>query len=537
MSERDRCDVVLFGYRNDLARERVLEHLAAMAPTPEGPPPIDRSTPIPQRLFGQIPAQRAQQLRQEFEGLGAHIKLVPVAAPPAFVVSTASPRGARWSLATLLVVVVGAAAVWWLPQPRQVAHLPVLPVAPARPAPLAQVDPPPAEEAQSETEAQALALNAQAVALAQQGQYEPAIERLRQALRVAPEQPVVRQNLQTALLNSALRKLEAHQSAEALAQLDEALGFGERSDARHARGLAHLQAADYESARVDLEQAIAAGVKDSGALLALGEVYLRLNDRQRALATLQRARDAGAQSPQLDTLLERLSREVDAEWDFSALENGHFRVTFAEGENRVAAQLVLEGLEDARHEVAVKLGSVPDRTTEVVLYAAQDFHAITQTPVWAAGAYDGRIKVPVRGLERHDPALPRLLRHEYMHSVVAELSRQRCPAWLSEGLAVWAEEEHDGERRAWAEEAVSGSELFRLHEISGPFTHLAQPRAQVAYAQSYLAVRELIDRYGTRKLPQLVSDLGQQPLPVAFAATYPGSLADFEERWLSTLGS
>ena len=41
-----------------------------------------------------------------------------------------------------------------------------------------------------------------------------------------------------------------------------------------------------------------------------------------------------------------------------------------------------------------------DEPTAVVLYTQRDFHAVTQTPDWAGAAYDGRIKLPVRGLSR-----------------------------------------------------------------------------------------------------------------------------------------
>ncbi|HUI27763.1 MAG TPA: peptidase MA family metallohydrolase, partial [Candidatus Kryptonia bacterium] len=247
--------------------------------------------------------------------------------------------------------------------------------------------------------------------------------------------------------------------------------------------------------------------------------------------------EIGARGAQLDSLLQRLGREVDAEWDYAAIEDAHFRVTFADGENRGAAQLILDGLEDARNVVGAKFGYTPDHSTEVVLYGAQDFHAITQTPVWAGAAYDGRIKVPVRGLTGDDPTLPRLLRHEYMHSLVADLSGNQCPVWLNEGLAVWAEEEQDGERRAWAEDVVRGANLFRLQDLGGTLTKLAPAQAQIAYAQSYLAVRELIDRYGARRAQQFVTELNHQPLSAAFAAAYGSDLADFEDRWLRSLRS
>jgi Flp pilus assembly protein TadD len=528
-------DLLLFGYRNDLARERVLDYLATLPPTLEGPALIDRATETPQRLFAQLPELRARQLRDDLEQLGAQITLVPLSSAP-----TGLPVPAFSSLLLPLIsAVVGGAAIMLmlqlLPQPhrRTATRLPRV----AAPRAIARLQPISLEPSRPNEQAQALQLNSDAVELAQHGQYDLAAERLRQALDLTPGQPVVTQNLQTVLLNHAIRELVANHPRSAMNRLSRALELGQRTDLVQTRGLAYFQAGELDRARADLEQAVKAGSKDPSTWLALGEVYLQQDDRPHALDALQRARELGAKSPELDGLLSRLGREVDAEWDFSAIESAHFRVTFSEGENRVAAQLVLDGLEDARNQVGAKFGYLPDHIIEAVLYGAQDFHAITQTPVWAGAAYDGRIKVPVRGLESDDPVLRRLLRHEYMHSLVADLSHNRCPVWLNEGLAVWAEEEQDGERRAWAEDTVRGASLFHLRDLTGPLTHLPPARAQVAYAQSYLAVRELVDRYGARKLQQFVTDLSRQPLAAAFAATYSTDLADFEDHWLRALTS
>jgi tetratricopeptide (TPR) repeat protein len=532
MAGRDEWDLVLFGYRNELARERVLQYLA----TVPGVPTIDRQTKVPQRLFAQLPAARAHQLEQELEALGAQIAVVPVLPPTA----PAPERPARSRVRWLAAIVGGGAAAGLafvlLPHHRPALETRAPQARVERVAEFMRIEVPPPDEPAREPD-EAAQLNASAVADAERGQFEAAAEQLRRAMRLAPDNEVVRQNLQTVLHNWAVQVLDRGDAAAALARVQEALALGERGNLRFASGMANMRAGDLGAARADLEQALANGITDANLYLALGEVYLHDGDRPRALEMLHRAREAGAGGPELAALVDRLEREVDAEWDFAAMENRHFRVTFAEGENRVAAQLVLDGLEDARNDIAAKFFAVPSSVTEVVLYAAQDFHAITKTPDWAGGAYDGRIKVPVRGLEANDPGLPRLLRHEFMHRVAAEISNNRCPVWLSEGLAVWAEEDQEGERRTWAEETVRGGPLFRLEQLSDSLTGLPSDRAQIAYAQSYLAVRELIDRYGARRLPLLVTELSRQPLPAAFAAVYPGDFADFEARWLRSLQS
>jgi len=251
---------------------------------------------------------------------------------------------------------------------------------------------------------------------------------------------------------------------------------------------------------------------------------------------LRRAKEAGARGPEVDRKLEQLGREIDAEWDFVELQSAHFRVSFADDEDRTTVRLVLDTLADAYDVAGSKFDYYPDGRTPVVLYTQQDFHTVTQTPDWAGAAFDGRIKLPVGGLTAADPAFARMVRHEYAHRVVVQLTGGRCPVWLNEGLAVWAEEEQDGEREAWAENRIADQELFSLEDLSGTFTALPAARVEVAYAESYLAVRTLIDRYGARKIPAFLTTVSRAPtFNEAFAAVYPGDLSGFQEQLLRQL--
>ena len=120
-----------------------------------------------------------------------------------------------------------------------------------------------------------------------------------------------------------------------------------------------------------------------------------------------RARDVGAGGPDFQENLARLERELDAEWDFDELRSAHFQIAFAGGarDSNAAARAVSDGLEDAYFHVGHKLDLYPGERVQVVLYASEDFHDITQTPSWTGGVYDGRIKLPSRGVEDGDSAV------------------------------------------------------------------------------------------------------------------------------------
>ena len=243
----------------------------------------------------------------------------------------------------------------------------------------------------------------------------------------------------------------------------------------------------------------------------------------------QRAREKGASGAGFEAMIKRLERELDTEWNFSELQSPHFAVSFAEGANQLAARFVLESLEEAYEIVGHKLSFYPQERISVVLYAQEQFYEVSLTPRWAGGVYDGRIKVPVHGLDERSAVLDRTLRHEYAHVVVSRLCGGRCPVWLREGVAIWAEETTAGERTQWALTILDEQPLFTIAELQGPFLDLPESRVSAAYAQSYMTVRLLLDTYEAHRLLELLTELANGArFEQAFETTFATSLSSFE---------
>jgi hypothetical protein len=249
-----------------------------------------------------------------------------------------------------------------------------------------------------------------------------------------------------------------------------------------------------------------------------------------AVDMLQRAQQHGARGADFEQMKRVVVAEQDAESGFGSMTSPHFAVSFDEGEDNATAQLILSQLEDAYLVVGHRLGEYPEHRTPVVLYAAQDFQRVTHSPGWAGALYDGRIKVPVRGLRGDTPDLARTIRHEYAHSLIMTLSGGRCPVWLNEGVAMWAEEERDGDRQEWAEGAVQLHQPYTLSQLESSFVRLSPTEAAAAYAQSYLAVRHLVARYGDRSLQKLLAAFATANTTAdAFREALPIELSSFEE--------
>ena len=249
-----------------------------------------------------------------------------------------------------------------------------------------------------------------------------------------------------------------------------------------------------------------------------------------------RARDGGADGPDFQETLARLERELDAEWDFAEMRSPHFQIAFAGGEREsdAAARAVSDGLEDAYFHVGGKLDLYPDERVPVVLYPSEDFHDVTQTPSWTGGVYDGRIKLPSRGVEQGDSAvIERTLRHEYGHVLVSQLSRGRAPVWLNEGVAIWCEEERDGDREDWAYRTLAGQVPLSAAR-AGRVVHPAAARSRPRRLRAELS-RRAPPGGGLRRPPRARAARGARrgrgPSTKRFRAStraaWPGSRADF----------
>ena len=527
-------DVVLLGCRDDVARAhtaRVLGELPGAQRS--GDQASGAAMPLPRRVATMRDWTAAQRLAQALEQCGAEVAVVPGGTEFSRAGGAGGRTARRRPFAVPLLAGLGVASwLWWQwPRPPRPDAVPPLSSA-AAPAAL----PAPAGAAPTDDPRVAL-LNSEALQLAGEERFEEAVARLQRALALDPEQPVVRSNLQTLLLTWGVREMRAGRVDGAVARLESAGQLGERADILRWLGAARLQQADVGGAVGALEEAASLAPQDPDTLLALAEAYLKQDRRPQALEVLQRAQDAGVHRPRIDELVGQLGREVDAEWDHVALQSAHFRLSFADDEDPAAVRLVLDILEDAYVHVGAKFQHVPAERTSVVLYTGQDFHQVTQTPEWAGGAFDGRIKLPVGGLAGADPGFVRLVRHEYAHSLVGQLAGPTCPTWLNEGLAVWAEEEVDGERVAWARARAAEHQWFAFDDLRDGFTKLPAERIEGAYAQSYLVVRALLDRYGARKVPEFLQAIARtRDVDRAFADVYPGDLAGWQDRLAREFG-
>jgi tetratricopeptide (TPR) repeat protein len=293
---------------------------------------------------------------------------------------------------------------------------------------------------------------------------------------------------------------------------------------------AHLQGQEKE-ARAALQEALRLNPKLGAASVLLGEIAYRAGDLDTAIRTYESAFALSPEQagPQVKVRLETWRKEAALHAGFQRSLTPHFTVLFeGPAEQRLAAHAV-DVLEAAYWRICTELIAYPSDIITVILYTDEQFRDITRSPDWAAGLYDGKIRVPMRGALDDPRRLEQVLTHEFTHALVQSVASRGVPSWLNEGLAVFFEPSD----LRWAQAAVQKAPtLIPLTQLHGEFHRLPAERVPLAYAESALAVQAIMKRGGAYSLTLLLQDLGAgHAFADAFERRMSLSYTDFQAAW------
>lgn len=204
---------------------------------------------------------------------------------------------------------------------------------------------------------------------------------------------------------------------------------------------------------------------------------------------------------------------------FRVLTNAHFAVRMPAQEAAVYGRRVIELLEEARQRLCPRYGMALARPVKVEIFAQQSDFAVRTFGLPENQGFLGVCFGPV--ITANSPAArpgrpfnwEAMLWHEFCHAVTLQLTRNRMPRWLSEGLSVYEERRANP---AWGEklvpryrEMILGGDLVPISQLSGAFLAPKSPlHLQFAYYESSLVVEYLIDKFGFDRLVAILRELG-----------------------------
>lgn len=322
----------------------------------------------------------------------------------------------------------------------------------------------------------------------------------------------------------ALTAGRAHAAAEAFR---EAIA----SDPKNARlhlgaGVAASQERRDADAKDEFERALAIDPKLTQARALLGQIQYRMGDRMGSIRTYDALLALTPEDREAQATRARWLREGELHDRMEQAVGSHFTVSFEGPEEADLAAEALDVLDRAYWRIGQLLGSYPSEPVPVVLYATEQFRDITRAPGWAAGAYDGTIRVPMRGALENPKELERVLSHEFVHALVRGLASRGVPTWLNEGLATALETG----ALDWAEKRIQRSGgPAPLGALQSGFGRLTGDQAQLAYATSAITARRLLEEAGGFAIANLLRDLGDGVnFETAFLHRIQRSFADFQ---------
>jgi tetratricopeptide (TPR) repeat protein len=329
----------------------------------------------------------------------------------------------------------------------------------------------------------------------------------------------------------ALSKLEGKGNAELSATADFIAGKFE------------FEHGNIDQARRYFDSALRFQPENSTVLIYYAALLVRTGNASQALTYAQRAVRAAPQSPDAYTVLgyaqqasdrtkdavaswkhslelrpdpavqkylDKAQREQNVETDFAQRESSHF-VLHYEGKqtSETFRAQILATLESDYDDLARDLGTPPRDNILVTLYTEQAFFDVTRAPSWSGAINDGKLRIPISGLNSVTPELARVLKHELAHSFINQISGGRCPPWLHEGVAQLLEPKSLGSDGHQLAQLFKSQRNIPLNAMEGSFMRFSGGEAYVAYAESLAAVSYINDSYGMGDIQRILQLLSQ----------------------------
>lgn len=226
--------------------------------------------------------------------------------------------------------------------------------------------------------------------------------------------------------------------------------------------------------------------------------------------------------------------------EFATLTNEHFILRMSEHEAEIYGDEALALLERARERLCEKYGLSLDRPVTVEIFPEQKDFAVRTFGMPGGEGYLGVCFGDV--ITANSPASQAMnwhsvLWHEFCHVVTLNLTRNKMPRWLSEGISVYEERRADPR---WGEQMtpryrkmILEGEMKPIAELSSAF--MAPPTGlhlQFAYYQSSLVVEFLVEHFGLEPLRAILRDLGDgKPVNEALVA-HTTSMEELEEEFI-----
>ena len=268
----------------------------------------------------------------------------------------------------------------------------------------------------------------------------------------------------------------------------------------------------FEEAVALTKQATALDPTNTRAAADLGMHLMRTGDEAEARAVLERVYT----SDPFDAVTFNLLSLLDTLKEFEVIEQGDLVLKLHPEEVPVLREYALPLAQQALKVLSQKYQFTPKGPILVEIFPKHDDFAVRNQGlmglVGALGACFGRV-VSMDSPRARSPGTfswQATLWHEMAHVITLQMSKQRVPRWLTEGISVY---EETRAKPAWGRDmevpfamALERGQVLKLDDLNSGFTK--PDTIALAYFQASLLVDHIVDAHGEEALGRLVRSYG-----------------------------
>ncbi len=273
----------------------------------------------------------------------------------------------------------------------------------------------------------------------------------------------------------------------------------------------YYQKGEFALAKQTLKDSLAQDDQNAYAYELLGDIYNNQQDLKEARANYQIAYNLQP-TDALRKKIEILGKEAIVEKKLSTYKEEHFIIKYHNQEKQFEGFELREILRQTYRGISQDFGYYFSRQVVVLLLDEEEFKEISNTPHWAGGVYDGKIRLPVKRFGFSETDLKALSAHEVTHAFVAAISAQQAPAWLNEGLAVYQEDKIKKTDMLIFNAAIKTQTVFPLDQLMNENSLTTRQDAlwvNLFYQESFHLVTYLVKRYGMFNVKKMLTEFSK----------------------------
>ncbi len=371
------------------------------------------------------------------------------------------------------------------------------------------------------------ALETMATLLVMNDRAEEAVEYVERALEVNPE------SLKSLSILAAQAAL--HERFDEFAELEARVNAFSPGNARFYGDLADAfgNAYRFTEAVGYARQAVAADPNYWQGHTLLGTNLIRLGQEEEGRVALELAFD----NDPFNVMTSNMLKVFDTLEEYATLRTEHFEVRMSQRDARVLWPYMAPLLEESWATLTAKYGFEPEAPVLVEVFERTDDFAVRSVGLPDIGPLVGICFGKVVTLispQTLDANWQEILWHELVHVFTLQMTNNRMPRWLSEGISVWEEREARPEwgRRHGMElvRAAQQNKLLPVSNLNAGFTGAdSNEDLGFAYFQSYLVVDYISQEYGFDKLIELIKQYALiKEESAMFETVFAMSIDDFD---------